>query len=114
MKEAGKENLKSIWKAIDDKFGIDTVILDISGITPMADYFVITSGQNPNQMQAIADNLQDELIKEGIRSLHLEGYGSSWILMDFGNIIVHIFSKEDREFYDLERLWADAARVSLE
>jgi len=109
-----KEELKIVWKAIDDKFGIDTVILDISKITPLSDYFVITSGQSTNQMQAIADNVEEELIKQGIKTLHLEGYGSSWILMDFGSIVVHIFDKQDREFYDLERLWADAVRVNVE
>jgi len=116
LKEAKEINLKTIYKAIDDKFGIDTVILDISKITTMclADYFVITSAGSLNQMQAIADNIQDELFKEGVRTLHLEGYGSSWILMDFGNAIIHIFNKEDREFYDLERLWADGVRVSVE
>ena len=105
------ENLKVISKAIEDKFGKDTLILDIQALTPMADYFVITSGQNPNQMQAIADNIDTELSKLGIRLSHKEDEGSNWILMDYGDIIVHIFDEESRKFYDLERLWADAVRV---
>jgi len=105
--------LKTIWKAIDDKFGKDTVILDMRKITPMADYFVITTGGNPNQMGAIADNVESELLKQGVKMLHQEGTGSSWILMDFGNIIVHVFDNEFREFYDLERLWADASKLDI-
>lgn len=105
------ENLKVVSKAIEDKFGKDTVILDIRALTPMADYFVITSGQNPNQMHAIAENVSTELSKLGVRLSHKEDEGENWILMDFSDIIVHIFDEESREFYDLERLWADAIKV---
>ena len=108
-----KENLKVVHKAIEDKFGKDTVILDIQALTPMADYFVITSGQNPNQMHAIADSVDTELAKLGVKLSHKEDEGVNWILMDFGDIIVHIFDVESREFYDLERLWADAKKVQL-
>ena len=107
------ENLKVITKAIEDKFGADTVILDIRALTPMADYFVITSGQNPNQIQAIANSIDEELSKLGVRASHVEDEGPNWTLMDFGDIIVHIFDKESREFYDLERLWADAVKVKI-
>jgi len=108
-----KDNLKILHKAIEDKFGKDTTILDIASLTPMADYFVITSGQNPNQMQAIAENVDMELSKLGMRLSHKEDEGVNWILMDFGDIIVHIFDDESREFYDLERLWADAKKVQV-
>jgi len=108
-----KDNLKILHKAIEDKFGKDTTILDIASLTPMADYFVITSGQNPNQMHAIADNVDQELSKLGMRLAHKEDEGVNWILMDFGDIIVHIFDEESREFYDLERLWADAKKIVL-
>ena len=108
-----KENLKILHKAIEDKFGKDTTILDIASLTPMADYFVITSGQNPNQMHAIAENVDMELSKLGMRLSHKEDEGVNWILMDFGDIIVHIFDEESREFYDLERLWADAKKVEV-
>ena len=108
-----KDNLKILHKAIEDKFGKDTTILDISSLTPMADYFVITSGQNPNQMHAIAENIDMELSKLGMRLSHKEDEGVNWILMDFGDIIVHIFDEESREFYDLERLWADAKKIEV-
>jgi len=108
-----KDNLKILHKAIEDKFGKDTTILDIASLTPMADYFVITSGQNPNQMHAIAENVDMELSKLGMRLSHKEDEGVNWILMDFGDIIVHIFDEESREFYDLERLWADAKKVGV-
>ena len=107
------ENLKILHKAIEDKFGKDTVMLDIAALTPMADYFAITSAQNPNQMQAIAENVDMELSKLGMRLSHKEDEGVNWILMDFGDIIVHIFDEESRQFYDLERLWADAKKVQL-
>ena len=106
-------NLKTIWKAIDDKFGKDTVILDIGAITTIADYFVITTGDNVNQMRAISSNVEEELLKSGVKMNHLED-SASWVLMDFGHIIVHVFDKEFRDFYDLERLWADAVRVNAE
>jgi len=105
------DDLKVVWKAIDEKFGKDTVMLDIRSLTPMSDYFIITSASNINQMQAIADDIEKELAKRDIRILHLEGYDSNWILMDFNNIVVHIFDNEAREFYDLERLWADAVKI---
>jgi len=108
-----KDNLKILHKAIEDKFGKDSTILDISSLTPMADYFVITSGQNPNQMHAIAENIDMELSKLGMRLSHKEDEGVNWILMDFGDIIVHIFDEESREFYDLERLWADAKKIEV-
>ena len=108
-----KENLKIVYDAIEDKFGKETVILDIRHLTTMADYFVITSGANPNQIRAIAENVDAELSKIGGRLSHKEDEGSNWVLMDFGDIIVHIFDEESRGFYALERLWADAKTVQV-
>ena len=108
-----KENLKVVYEAVEDKFGKDTVILDIQALTPMADYFVITTAGNPNQMSAIAESVDKELSKLGGRLTHKEDECSDWVLMDFGDIIVHIFNDESRGFYDLERLWADAKKVQI-
>lgn len=109
------ELLKAVYKAIDDKFGADTVILDISNLSTMADYFVITNGNNPNQVKAIADEVRETCHKNNIKINHSEGYDTAtWILLDFNDIIVHVFNKEDRDFYNIERVWADATTIKLE
>ncbi len=95
-----------------DKKASDVTMLDIQGVTTIADYFVICSGNNQRQIQAIADALEEELGKQGARVLHQEGDAASgWVLLDFGDVIVHIFGPKEREYYRLERLWSDAKTV---
>lgn len=109
-----KEILKKIVEIIEDKKGEQTVVLDISEISSLADYFVISSANNINQLQAISDNLQELLEKEGLKINKVEGAkNSSWVLIDFTDIVIHLFTKEDRIFYNLERIWADAKPVEL-
>ena len=109
------EILKVINNAIEDRKGEDIRILDISGVTVMADYFVIASGNNKNQVQAIADSVNEAMIANKIELKATEGYNTAgWILMDYGDVIVHIFSKEERLFYDLERIWRDGKPIELE
>ena len=106
------KQLRAAYKALDDKFANDITVLDISRISVMADYFVIASGSNPNQMQAMAGEVERKLYEAGLPLHHVEGAGgTSWILMDFGSIIVHIFDRENRQFYNLERVWGDARAV---
>lgn len=108
------EILMTIYKALDDKKAFDISVLDIHEVSILADYFVIASGSNANQLQAMVDNVYDELAKIGVHSSKIEGvYNSSWILMDYSDIVVHIFSDEDRHFYDLDRMWSDARRVEM-
>ena len=109
------EVIKTIYNAIEDKKGEDIRILDISNVTVIADYFVIATGNNPNQVQAIADNVSEELFKKhGLTVKQTEGYNSaSWILMDYGDYIIHIFDKEERFFYDLERIWRDGKEINM-
>lgn len=110
-----KDTIKALYKALDDKKGIDIKVLDISGISVMADYFIIASGANKNQVQALADNVEEELLKLGIHYRQVEGYPSgNWILMDYGDFIVHIFNQDDRLFYDLERIWKDGKLIEVE
>ena len=110
-----KEMLNVIYNAISDRKGEDIRILDISGVTVMADYFVIASGNNKNQIQAIADSVNEAMISNKIELKATEGYNTAgWILMDYGDVIVHIFSKEERLFYDLERIWRDGKPIELE
>jgi ribosome-associated protein len=95
-----------------DKKAEDILLLDVRDLTPIADYFVICNGNNLRQVQAIADALDDELTKQGIKPLSREGAADSgWILMDFGDIIVHVFGPKEREYYRLERLWSEAKTV---
>ena len=89
-------------------------MLDLNGISSLADAFVIATGNNPNQLKAMAENVEDELSKKGIFVHHREGMQSGeWILLDFNGVIVHIFHKDKREFYDLDRIWADAEVLIL-
>lgn len=110
-----KRALKAAYEAIADKKGENTRVIDISGVSVIADYFIVTNGSNNNQVKAIADNVEERLGKLGMSPRQIEGYNTAaWILMDFGGIIVHIFSKEDRIFYDLERIWSDGRQMSVD
>lgn len=103
------------FQALEEKKGRDIQILDISEISVLADYFLIASGSNKNQVQALVDNVQEELHKAGYAPKQIEGYNTaSWILLDYGDIIVHIFDEENRLFYDLERIWRDGTKVSAD
>ena len=101
-------------QAANDKKAVDTVVLDLRAIASFTDYFIITGGTNSRQVQSIADGVEESLRKAGRRPLHIEGYSAAeWILLDYGDFVVHVFGKESRKFYDLERLWRDAQRVQL-
>lgn len=106
--------VKEIINALEDKKAEDIKTLDISNVSIMADYFIIASGTNRNQLQALCDNVSEKLHKSGYDVKQIEGYDTAnWILMDYGDIIVHIFDKENRLFYDLERIWSDGKEVIL-
>lgn len=98
-----------------DKKAFDLRALDLREIASFAEYFIIASGANQRQVQAIADEINEQLKKQlSSRPVRIEGYsGGEWVLLDYGDFIVHIFDKDAREFYDLERLWRDARRVEL-
>ena len=102
-------------KAIDDKKGQDMKIIDIHNVSVIADYFVIASGTNSNQVQAIVDNVEEQLGRAGFEAKQIEGNrNSSWILMDYGDVIVHVFDEENRLFYDLERIWRDGKVLEMD
>lgn len=101
--------------ALEDKKAEDIRILDISEISTIADYFIIANGTNKSQIQAIADNLSEILGRAGATMRQIEGYqNANWVLMDFQDVIIHIFDKENRLFYDLERIWRDGILIEKE
>ena len=102
------EMVKLAKTALEDKKAGDIKVIDISGVSVLADYFIIADGSSVNQVQAMVDNVDEVLGRAGYECKQMEGYGTGgWILMDYGDIIVHAFCREDRLFYDLERIWRD-------
>lgn len=109
------ELAKRIVSTLEDKKAEDIKIIDISHISVIADYFIIAGGSNRNQVQALADHVDESCGKAGHPVKQIEGYDSAnWILMDYSDVIVHIFSREDRLFYDLERIWRDGVFIEKE
>ena len=110
-----KELAKIAYNALDDKKGVNITIIDISEISIIADYFIIAGGTNENQVKALAGNVEDEFAKAGLYPKHVEGYtNANWILIDYEDVIVHVFNEDDRLFYDLERIWRDGKIVNVE
>ena len=106
--EQSKKMAKLAYEALDERKGEDIKVIDISQVSTIADYFIIANGTNDNQVRALVDSVEDKLAKEGFYAKQREGVGlGSWVLLDFGEIIVHVFDKENRLFYDLERMWRD-------
>ena len=108
------DNWEVAVQAAQSKKAEDVTVLNIGAVSSFADQFVICSGTNTRQTQAIADAVEDDLRNEGVRPLGVEGrQHGEWILMDYGDFIVHIFAPEKREFYGLERLWRNAPRLPV-
>jgi ribosome-associated protein len=107
--------LKIAVNAADNKKAHDLAALDITGIATFTNYFLFCTGDSSRQMQAIADEIEKKLKENGIRPSHVEGYqNSEWILMDYIDMVIHIFSKNARVYYDLERLWRDGKKIDVE
>lgn len=115
MAENANKMAKLAYEALADKKAEGIKIIDIHEVSVLADYFIIASGTNRNQVQAMADNVEEELHKAGFSLKQTEGYNTAnWILMDFGDLIVHMFDSENRLFYDLERIWRDGKTITPE
>ena len=113
--DQSKKMARIAYNALSDKKGEDIKIIDITGISVLADYFIIANGNSDSQVNALVDNVEEELHKAGYPLRQREGQASgSWVLLDFGDIIVHVFDKENRLFYDLERIWKDGKDISAE
>lgn len=102
-------------QALEAKKALDIKVIDIHQVSVVADYFIVSTATNPNQVQAMVDHVEETMGRAGYGLKHVEGTrGSSWILMDFGDVILHIFDEENRLFYDLERIWRDGVLVDAE
>lgn len=107
-----KEMAAKVIEALEEKKAEDIRVIDISGVSVIADYFIIANGSNRNQIQALSDAVEEALGKAGYPMKQIEGYNTAnWVLLDFGDIMVHIFDKENRLFYDLERIWHDGKQI---
>ena len=99
-------------KAIEEKKGIDLKVSEIAEISSLADYFIISSGSNENQVQAIIDSVDEQMSKAGYEPRHTEGKSpTEWMLLDYGDVVVHIFNEEGRSYYDLEHIWRDGTQI---
>lgn len=107
-----------VWHAVHaalDRKAVDLKVLDLEGVSDFTDYFLVASGTNERQVQAVADAIRDVLRPLKVRPFNIEGYhGAHWVLMDYGDFVIHIFQEETRRFYALERLWGDAPDVTAE
>ena len=109
-----EELASKIVKILDSKKGMDIAGIDIRQLTTIGDYFILVTGTSSPHVKALAEEVEDTLSKEGIEPRRIEGAQSAvWILMDYQDVILHVFTKETREFYSMERLWADAPRMDL-
>ena len=107
------EKAKNIAKILDKKKAIDIIGIETKELTVMSDYFVIASGTSNTHVRALADEVDDEMKKLGVEVDHIEGRATGWILLDYNDVLVHVFQPESRQYYNIERLWNDAARVDL-
>lgn len=113
--ESSKEKVKLAYEALDEKKGEDIRIIEIKDISIIADYFIIASGSNSLQVDALVKSVGEKLGQNGYEPLRIEGSRSAtWILMDYGDVIVHVFSREDRLFYNLERIWRDGKVIDID
>ena len=113
--DQSKTMARIAFDALCDKKGEDIKIIDITGISVLADYFIIATGNSESQVNALVDNVEEQLHRSGYHLRQREGQSSgSWVLLDFGDVIVHVFDKENRLFYDLERIWKDGKDISPE
>lgn len=114
-KDKSMEMARLAIEALEDKKAEDIHVIDISEVSVIADYFVIAGGSNRSQIQALCDNVEEKLGRAGNAVRQIEGYDTAnWILMDFGDVIIHIFDKENRLLYDLERIWRDGKQIEAD
>ena len=107
------ETAKNIVKILDNKKAMDIDLIQTQELTIVSDYFVIANGNSNTHVRALADEVEEEMSKLGVEPDHIEGRATGWILLDYGCVLVHVFDPQSREYYNLERLWGDAAKVDI-
>jgi len=107
------EMVKTAVKALDDKKAKDIKVIEIGDLTIVADYFVVATGTSSTHVKALADEAEYALSQAGVEPDHIEGKSSGWILLDYSDFVIHVFNDESREYYNLERLWADAKELDI-
>ncbi len=107
------ETAKNIVKILDNKKAIDIDLIETKELTIVSDYFIIANGTSNTHVRALADEVEEEMSKLGVEPEHIEGRATGWILLDYGCVLVHVFDPQSREYYNLERLWGDAAKVDI-
>ncbi len=108
-----KELAEKIVRALDEKKGMDICMIATTQVTVVADYFIIVNGTSNTHVKALADEVEDALSKEGVDATHVEGKATGWILLDYDSVVVHVFTKDAREYYNLEKLWADGEIIDI-
>ena len=102
-----------IIKALDSKKGLDIRLIKVSDITALTEYFVLATGTSSTQVRALAEEAEFQMSQAGVEPHHTEGKSTGWILLDYGDVVVHVLNEQSREFYDLERLWADGEKIDI-
>ena len=110
----GLELVKAAVRALDEKKAEDIEVIQITELSVVADYFVLANGTSNTHVRALAGEVEDALLKQGVPAGHIEGRATGWILLDYGSVVVHVFHRESREYYNLERLWADGKVVEIQ
>lgn len=107
------ETVKAAVKAIDSKKGENIEVIEITNLTIIADYFVIATGTSTTQVKALADEVEYQLEQKGLTPHHIEGRNTPWVCLDYNSVVIHIFYKDQRDFYQLERLWEDGKKIDV-
>lgn len=107
------ELYENIVKVLDDKKAEDLAVLDTADLTVVGEYFVIATGNSSTHVKSLADDVEYELAQLGVEPDHIEGRATGWILLDYGSVLVHVFTRDNRDYYNLDHLWADAKRVDI-
>ncbi len=107
------ETAKNIVKILDNKKAMDLELIETQELTIVSDYFIIASGTSNTHVRALADEVDEEMKKLGVEPDHIEGRATGWILLDYGCVLVHVFDPQSREYYNLDRLWGDAAKIDI-
>ncbi len=108
-----KELYVKLVEVLDDKKAEDVAVLDTTDLTVVSEYFVIATGNSSTHVKSLADDVEYELQQLGIEPDHIEGRATGWILLDYGSVLVHVFTRDNRDYYNLEHLWADAKQVDI-